>query len=315
MINTRPTLETDRIVFISDKSAIMGSSMRNSAGFVFLFYAGLCVIAINAQVDSGGGTTDTATEHTTAEEELLAENTVETLVNLICDCKIKETCGQVTVPEPQDCYDLLQQGHTKSGKYTIYPFGNDGPLLVYCDMESDGGGWTVFQKREDDSVDFYRDWDEYREGFGYIGSDYWLGNKYIFLITNQERYELRVDLEDFAGETRYAKYDHFRVSDEATNYKLSLGTYSGTAGDSMTTYHAGMAFTTKDRDNDQHSTDNCAVVITSAWWYKDCFRVDLNAQYLHGAHDQNWRGVIWDAWKGHQYSLRRTEMKIRPHGI
>ena len=50
------------------------------------------------------------------------------------------------------------------------------------------------------------------------------------MITNQNRYTLRVDLEDFEGETRYAKYDHFRISDEETKFKLSLGLYSGTAG-------------------------------------------------------------------------------------
>ena len=88
----------------------------------------------------------------------------------------------------------------------------------------------MFQKREDSSLDFNRDWNEYRDGFGYAGGDVWLGNTYLFMITNQKRYTLRVDLEDFEGETRYAKYDHFRISDEETKFKLSLGLYSGTAG-------------------------------------------------------------------------------------
>ena len=72
-----------------------------------------------------------------------------------------------------------------------------------------------------------------------------------------------------------------------------------------------MNFSTQDHDNDKDGR-NCAVLLTSAWWYKNCFRVDLNAPYLGGAHDTAWRGIIWNDWKGHQYSLRRTEMKIRP---
>ena len=89
-------------------------------------------------------------------------------------------------------------------------------------------------------MDFYRGWIEYREGFGYVGSNYWLGNKYIFLITNQHRYELRVDMEDFEGETRYAKYDHFRIGDEETKYRLSLGLYSGTAGKIVSYNHSSI---------------------------------------------------------------------------
>ena len=88
-------------------------------------------------------------------------------------------------------------------------------------------------------MDFYREWSEYREGFGHVGGDFWLGNKYIFLISNQNRYELRVDLEDFEGAKRYAKYDHFRISDEEGKFKLSLGLYSGTAGKLSHNYYSG----------------------------------------------------------------------------
>jgi len=46
-----------------------------------------------------------------------------------------------------------------------------------------------------------------------------------------KRYELRIDLEDFNGTSRYAKYSEFKVASEPLKYKLlSLGTYSGTAG-------------------------------------------------------------------------------------
>jgi len=97
---------------------------------------------------------------------------------------------------------------------------------VYCDQKTDGGGWTVFQKRLDGSVDFYLDWNEYKTGFGNVSGEYWLGLEKIHRLT-KERSRLRVDLEDFDGETAYAEYDLFAVGDEGSKYKLSIGNYSG----------------------------------------------------------------------------------------
>ena len=98
---------------------------------------------------------------------------------------------------------------------------------MFCDQTTAGGGWTVFQKRLDGSVDFYRDWANYKNGFGNLNGEFWLGLDKINRLTNSERYKLRVDLEDITGKTAYAEYNHFAVTSERTKYQLSLGTYSG----------------------------------------------------------------------------------------
>ena len=88
----------------------------------------------------------------------------------------------------------------------------------------------MIRRREDGSVDFYRTWTEYENGFGNTNSEHWLGNQKIHRITAQAAYELRVDMADFQGNTSYANYGKFRVGDSATKYKLLVGAYSGNAG-------------------------------------------------------------------------------------
>ena len=98
---------------------------------------------------------------------------------------------------------------------------------MFCDQTTAGGGWLVFQKRLDGSVDFYRGWNEYKRGFGSLTGEFWLGLDKIHSLTTSGRYKLRVDLEDSAGNTSYAEYDSFEVSSEGEKYQLSVGSYKG----------------------------------------------------------------------------------------
>ena len=86
---------------------------------------------------------------------------------------------------------------------------------------------------------------------------------------------------------------------------------SGNSGGSLA-YHRGMPFTTKDQDNGNKGDHNCAIQYEGAWWYDDCHRSNLNGLYLRGNHSSFANGVNWFHWKGYYYSLKRTEMKIRP---
>ena len=101
-----------------------------------------------------------------------------------------------------------------------------GAFDVYCDQTTAGGGWVVFQKRQDGSVNFYRGWIDYKNGFGNLNGEFWLGLDKIHRLTKTKN-KLRVDLMDTTGSTAYAEYNMFSVSSERTKYKLSLGTYSG----------------------------------------------------------------------------------------
>ncbi|XP_019864052.1 PREDICTED: fibrinogen-like protein A, partial [Amphimedon queenslandica] len=180
---------------------------------------------------------------------------------------------------------------------------------VYCDMKTDCSGWTVFQRRQDGSVDFYRNWTDYENGFGELTGEFWLGLSKIHRLTKEGSNTQRVDLGDFEGNTAYANYSTFNVSDGSTEYILTVGGYSGTAGDSLA-YHNGMRFSTRDNDNDNHESLNCAQHYTGAWWYNTCAYSHLNGLYFNTAND-DYRGTYWRHWKGATISLKFSEMKTR----
>ena len=212
-----------------------------------------------------------------------------------------------------DCSCLLKRSpHLSSGSHTI-SFPGIGLVPIYCDMETDGGGWTVFQRRKDGSVDFNRRWNEYERGFGNIYGDYWLGLAPLHqLLQLKGENELRIDLKDYSGNSAYAKYSRFNVGNSNSKYTLSFNEYSGTAGDGLRASTAGnvngMKFSTKDQDNDNWSGDHCADYHNGGWWFNSCHTTFLNGFYKRGTN--NGSLIIWYTWK-RLVSLEFSEMKFR----
>ena len=110
--------------------------------------------------------------------------------------------------------------------YTIDPDGL-GVFKVRCDMTTSGGGWTIFQRRMDGSIDFYLGWKNYTEGFGDLNGEFWLGLNKIHRLSKSVQNVLRVDLEDFENKTRYANFSTFSVANEKDKYRLTVRGYSG----------------------------------------------------------------------------------------
>lgn len=203
----------------------------------------------------------------------------------------------------RDCQDV-QKFSDKSGVYTIYPEGTNG-VKVRCDMETDGGGWTVIQRRINES-DFFKDWNEYQIGFGDPETNYWLGNENIYRITKQGSYELRVDL-SYGDETAYAGYNVFFIGNAKQEYELFVDGYHGTAGDGLSA-HKNHKFSTLDRDNDEWEDNNCAITYVGGWWYYKCHSSNLNGRYGDTSYA---KGPVWEEWKGYYKPMDKTEMKIR----
>ncbi|XP_022530175.2 microfibril-associated glycoprotein 4 [Astyanax mexicanus] len=215
---------------------------------------------------------------------------------------------------PLDCEDIYNNGSVQSGVYTIYPSGPEDGLQVYCDMGCDeydsrkDGKWTVIQKRVDGSVNFFRRWVEYKNGFGSPEGEYWLGLENLFLLTYANKYELRVDIEDFEGGSSYAQYNTFSVQPESSNYRLEIGKFvNGGAGDCLY-YNNGRDFATFDKDY-----AGCADAYGGGFWYNywPCHYANPNGQYKWGAVPNSYTGVMWATWKGYYYSMKTIVMKIR----
>ena len=178
-------------------------------------------------------------------------------------------------------------------------------------MTTDGGGWVVFLRRKDGTVDFDRPYGDYRLFFGDLLGEFWFGLVNANRFSHLANHELRVDLEDWEGNTAYAKYTTFKVkSGVPLHFRLTVSGYSGTAGDSLSSAN-GMNFTAKDSDQDENDSGNCAIQTKAGWWFDNCFQALLTGPYSHTP--QGGRGIVWKDWKGLNYSLKSCEMKFRPH--
>ncbi|XP_032395259.1 fibrinogen-like protein 1 [Etheostoma spectabile] len=226
----------------------------------------------------------------------------------------------------RDCSEVFADGNLASGLYVIRPDASPTALSVYCDMNN-GGGWTVFQRRKDGNENFDRAWVEYKHGFGDLYSpdgEFWLGNKPLHDLTSQGNYVLRVDMEDFVGNQRYAEYKNFRVDDEKDQYQLHVGEYTGNAGNALVDGSpfagqnwpspdlgsGGVKFSTYDHNNDGDA--KCIRHSKSGWWFSRCDSGNLNGHYYKGPYQAMADdGVVWYTWHGWWYSIKSVVMKVR----
>ncbi|XP_052272934.1 angiopoietin-related protein 1-like isoform X2 [Dreissena polymorpha] len=178
------------------------------------------------------------------------------------------------------------------------------------------GGWTVIQRRQDGTTNFFQTWEDYKKGFGGLYGEHWLGNDNIYLLTNQNYYKLRVDLMDWDKTKKIAYYQSFLVDHEREGYMLHIGGYSGDAGDGLGKHDESM-FSTKDVDNDKVSKEfggSCAKRFYGAGWYYKCYSSNLNGKFYKGGTipEKRYDGITWKPWTGPNNSLKKVEMKIKP---
>ncbi len=213
-----------------------------------------------------------------------------------------------------DCTALNDAGFSITGLYKVFPGDAEGEFTVFCDMDLLSGGWTIIQRRVDDSQSFDNNWDEYRNGFGDFNGNFWLGLHKIKRITDMGNYELYIGLEDFIARTVYSRYSSFSLGSEQSNYKLAIGAFQeapvSTGGDSFSSHNTD-PFSTPDKDNDVSSA-HCAGLYKAGWWYKECHDSNLNGVYyptgqIPGAS----HGIIWESWLTEFKPVKTAVMAVR----
>ena len=170
-----------------------------------------------------------------------------------------------------------------------------------------GGGWTVLMRQVDGTEYFNRTWEEYKNGFGSLDRNFWLGNEFMHRLTSMKQ-EAVFDIQSNQGDNSYVLYKNFKVDSEEQKYKLTIDEYeTSDRGDSMAECN-GMFFTTKDRDNDEHG-DNCADISNGGWWHRSCAAAFLTGTYESSNSEFQMR---WDEWilSGAEMKIRRKSCKI-----
>ncbi|XP_058714491.1 angiopoietin-related protein 4 isoform X2 [Poecile atricapillus] len=184
-------------------------------------------------------------------------------------------------------------------------------------MQTQKGGWTVIQRRMDGSVDFDQLWDAYKNGFGDLRGDFWLGLEKIHHLVQEGKYNLLIELEDWEGNSQVVQFV-FSLGGESTAYTLNLlGPLSGELENAIGEFRQ-LPFSTRDRDHDLKADTNCAKHLSGGWWFSTCGHANLNGKYFRSIprqrHERK-QGIFWKTWKGRYYPLKSTIMKIQPAAL
>lgn len=131
---------------------------------------------------------------------------------------------------------------------------------------------SMFQ--ESCAMDFNRNWNDYKIGFGVPGCDYWIGNDHLHQLTQQGNYTLDVSAQImYVGRMGHSKYSYFRVGSEAEQYAVNYDNYIvDNARDGFGSVIKGRRFSTPD-----HGQSICTLTSPSGWWFdENCTSKNLN---------------------------------------
>ena len=212
----------------------------------------------------------------------------------------------------RSCLELLNNGFNKSGKYEIKPYLNV-IRTVYCDQETDGGGWTVFFRNAYGLIHFKREWYDFKRGFGNVETDFWLGNDFMYNVTQlynsyrTKTVELFVILGATNNQSYFGMYKHFAILSESMSYTLLVSDYFKGSLDDQLSYHNNSKFATRDKD-----PSNC-INSGYGWWFQTG---EGYCGYLSFLTKMNYDISInkftpQPYWYGLYYSLRNATMMYR----
>uniref|UniRef100_A0A6P4DZB7 Angiopoietin-4 isoform X2 n=1 Tax=Drosophila rhopaloa TaxID=1041015 RepID=A0A6P4DZB7_DRORH len=213
-----------------------------------------------------------------------------------------------SLPTPDSC-EYYELGHDGILKIKLTPTSDS--FYVSCEKD-----WTVILSRTSDDVSFERGWQDYKEGFGNVAGDFFIGLIKLNALTSSALHELRIEMEDYTGVKANATYSLFAIGGESELFPLSLlgkfnASMTDTAGDALS-YHAGAKFSTLDNDNDNCLDCNCAMRHKGAGWYINCATSNSFGQHFPERFaEAGETGIFWDTFRGRDYSVKKIRWMIR----
>ena len=218
---------------------------------------------------------------------------------------------------PKDCYDLRCYGLSEGqdGPHIIYPDTAKLPSLnVSCDQEAHGGGWIMYQRRVDGTLNFTRTFEEYKSGFGDNGdntTELWLGNENVYQLLQSygnKVVDLRIEVDAFDGDLGWIESSSFTMRNEANQYGVRWATTTASKPSMVSQWdkHKTHSFKTFDKPG---TGVRCLTVYKGGWWYTSvCGLVLLNGEYIDSEKLVDTSIYI----QGFSYmSLKRSRMMFR----
>ena len=185
----------------------------------------------------------------------------------------------------RDCLDLYNVGVTTTGVYEVQWAGRM-TKRVRCNMDLEGGGWTVFHRRFlPFTQDFAKEWSDFKTGFGDVSDQFWLGNDFLHEMTTtatSQKHYVMVYGKKEDGTEAISKYGSFYIENDENFYRMNFnntllsGIHSLKDNSKIDNRkdNNGMAFSTKDKDNDLIEDKSCVNYYeTGAFWLNKCSNI------------------------------------------
>ena len=170
-------------------------------------------------------------------------------------------------------------------------------------------------RRQDGLVSFSKSWEDYKNGFGLINGDFWLGNEYVHSLTAQKKYDLRFDAWDVNDDHTYGLLTNFRIGSEDQKYQLGfdnyLGNFSSSFKEDMNDFQT-IYFSTYDQDNNVNNNRNCATTYKGGWWFI-AKTTSLTTKYKIKSCYYKFCLTCQFQWHIQSLNLKKTDMMIRIH--
>ena len=201
--------------------------------------------------------------------------------------------------------ECIPQNDSTLGRRTIVSEPVEVPWLTILRRGQYGNPVTMFSNAT---------FSQFVAGFGDDHEEFWIGLEKLANITAKGTWELSVELVDYDENTYVAEYEAFKVEGADENFSLTVNGYkSGSNLQDSLTYHNGMGFSAKDKNNDNFK-GNCSAP-HGGWWHNSCFQSNLFGDNLNSAKANN-DGIVWRndenvAEQDLSFSWPYAEMKIK----